>query len=116
LAVFATMYVRDVARKEFYEALGLDARSYDRLVIEKTNETSARIFPVVLDVANPRFWEGLENLVVNNAALAAADASASPAPLKALRKRPHWLANGLQMAQLFLMAPIRSERFQPAVR
>jgi magnesium-protoporphyrin IX monomethyl ester (oxidative) cyclase len=71
---------------------------------------------VVLDVANPRFWEGLENLVVNNAALAAADASASPAPLKALRKLPHWLANGLQMAQLFLMAPIRSERFQPAVR
>jgi magnesium-protoporphyrin IX monomethyl ester (oxidative) cyclase len=116
LAVFATMYVRDVARKEFYEALGLDARTYDRLVIEKTNETSARIFPVVLDVANPRFWEGLERLVHNNSALSQADASSAPAPLKALRKLPHWVANGVEMARLFLMAPIRSEQFQPAVR
>jgi magnesium-protoporphyrin IX monomethyl ester (oxidative) cyclase len=116
LAVFATMYVRDVARKEFYEALGLDAREYDRLVIEKTNETSARIFPVVLDVANPRFWDGLERLVQHNVALAQAEVNPGPAPLKLLRKLPHWLANGVEMAKLFLMAPIRSERFQPAVR
>jgi magnesium-protoporphyrin IX monomethyl ester (oxidative) cyclase len=116
LAVFATMYVRDVARKEFYEALGLDARTYDELVIRKTNETSARVFPVVLDVENPRFWEGLERLVRNNAALSEADDSGAPAPLKLIRKLPHWAANGLEMAKLFLMAPIRSERFQPAVR
>ena len=32
-----------MARKEFYEALGLDARTYDKMVIEKTNETSARV-------------------------------------------------------------------------
>jgi len=116
LAVFATMYVRDVARKEFYEALGLDARAYDRYVIEKTNETSARVFPVVLDVQNPRFWVRLERLVGNNAALAAADQADGPAPLRALRKLPYWGANALEMAKLFLMAPIRSERFQPAVR
>ena len=103
LAVFATMYVRDVARKEFYEALGLDARDYDRLVIDKTNETTARVFPVVLDVKNPKFYAGLENLVTNNAALDAVDASASPAPIKVLRKLPHWIANGAQMASLFLM-------------
>ena len=116
LAVFATMYVRDVARKQFYESLGLDAREYDRYVIDKTNETSARVFPVVLDVRNPRFWERLERLVENNAALSAADAAAAPAPLKTLRKLPFWLANGWQMARLFLMAPIRSDAFQPAVR
>lgn len=116
LAVFATMYVRDVARKEFYEALGLDARTYDRVVIDKTNETSARVFPVVLDVKNPRFWDGLEALVSNNAALSAVDESAAPAPLKLLRKLPHWIANGVQMASLFLMAPVRSEAYQPAVR
>jgi hypothetical protein len=28
----------------------------------------------------------------------------------------NWAANGYQMARLFLMAPIRSDRFQPAVR
>jgi magnesium-protoporphyrin IX monomethyl ester (oxidative) cyclase len=116
LAVFATMYVRDVARKEFYEALGLDAREYDRVVIDKTNETSARVFPVVLDVKNSRFWDGLEALVRNNAALTAVDESAVPAPLKLVRKLPHWIANGLQMASLFLMAPVRSEAYQPAVR
>ena len=116
LAVFATMYVRDVARKEFYEALGLDARDYDRLVIDKTNETTARVFPVVLDVKNPKFYAGLENLVSNNAALDAVDASASPAPIKGLRNLPHWIANGAQMASLFLMAPVRSEKFQPGVR
>ncbi|MFZ9753244.1 MAG: magnesium-protoporphyrin IX monomethyl ester (oxidative) cyclase [Cyanobium sp.] len=116
LAVFATMYVRDVARKEFYEALGLDARDYDKYVIAKTNETSARVFPVVLDVDNPRFWQGLEQLVRNNAALSQADQSDAAAPLKALRKLPYWAGNAVEMARLFLMAPIRSERFQPAVR
>jgi magnesium-protoporphyrin IX monomethyl ester (oxidative) cyclase len=116
LAVFATMYVRDVARKEFYESLGLDARSYDRLVITKTNETSARVFPVVLDVQSPGFWEGLEAMVRNNDALSAVEASGASAPLRTLRKLPHWLANGVQMARLFLRPAIPSERFQPAVR
>ena len=116
LAVFATMYVRDVARKEFYEALGLDARTYDKMVIEKTNETSARVFPVVLDVNNSKFWERLEKLVANNAALDAADRSDAPAPLKVMRKLPHWIANGAEMAKLFLMSPIDSDKFQPAVR
>ncbi|APD47283.1 magnesium-protoporphyrin IX monomethyl ester (oxidative) cyclase [Synechococcus sp. CS-602] len=116
LAVFATMYVRDVARKEFYEALGLDARSYDKMVIEKTNETSAKVFPVVLNVAHPKFYERLERIVTNNSALSAADQSGGFAPIRILRKLPFWAANGLEMAKLFLMAPIRSEDFQPAVR
>ena len=116
LAVFATMYVRDVARKEFYESLGLDAREYDKLVIGKTNETSARVFPVVLNVEHPEFYRRLERIVTNNEALSAADQSTGPLPLKALRKIPHWVSNGLQMARLFLMAPIPSHKFQPAVR
>jgi len=105
-----------VARKEFYEALGLDAREYDKYVIAKTNETSARVFPVVLDVENPKFWDRLERLVNNNQALSEADASSAPAAIKALRKLPYWGANALEMAKLFLMAPIASNRYQPAVR
>jgi magnesium-protoporphyrin IX monomethyl ester (oxidative) cyclase len=116
LAVFATMYVRDVARKEFYEALGLDARSYDRTVITKTNETSARVFPVVLNVESPAFWDGLETMVTHNEALSALDASSTPAPVRVLRKLPHWAGNAVQMARLFLMAPIPSHQYQPAVR
>ncbi|BEV36279.1 magnesium-protoporphyrin IX monomethyl ester (oxidative) cyclase [Synechococcus sp. M16CYN] len=116
LAVFATMYVRDLDRKEFYESLGLDARTYDKIVIEKTNETSARIFPVVLNVKNQRFWIRLERLVSNNAALKATDASSTVAPLKLLRKIPLWISNGAEMAKLFLMPAIDSSKFQPAVR
>ena len=52
----------------------------------------------------------------NNQALAAADASAAPAPVRLLRKLPFWAGNAVEMAKLFLMAPIRSEQFQPAVR
>ena len=40
----------------------------------------------------------------------------APAPIKLLRKLPHWVANGAQMASLFLMAPIRSEQYHPSVR
>ena len=116
LAVFATMYVRDVARKEFYESLGLDARTYDKLVIEKTNDTSARVFPVVLDVNNKKFWIRLERLVKNNDALNAADASHAPAPIKLIRKIPYWVANGAEMAKLFLMPAIDSSKYQPTVR
>jgi magnesium-protoporphyrin IX monomethyl ester (oxidative) cyclase len=116
LAVFATMYVRDVARKEFYEALGLDAREYDKYVIAKTNETTARVFPVVLNVDHPKFYERLEQLVQNNAQLSKADEGQAPAPIKALRKLPFWIANAAVMAKLFLTNPIRSEQFQPAVR
>ena len=116
LAVFATMYVRDVARSEFYEALGLNTREYDKYVIRKTNETSARIFPVVLNVNHPQFFAGLERMVGNNICLKTADESKAPVPIRVLRKLPFWCANGLEMARLFLMSPIRSEQFQPAVR
>jgi len=116
LAVFATMYVRDVARKEFYEALGLDAREYDKYVIAKTNETSARVFPVVLNVEHPNFYERLERIVGHNNALQAAADGSAPAAVKLIRKLPHWLGNGLEMAKLFLMAPIPSEKFQPVIR
>ena len=116
LAVFATMYVRDVDRKEFYEALGLDAREYDRMVIDKTNETAARVFPVVLNVRSPRFYERLEKIVRNNQSLQSVDQSEAPKALKFVRKLPHWFANGAQMASLFLMSPVRSENYQPSVR
>ena len=85
-------------------------------MIRKTNETSARVFPVVLDVESPHFWEGLEAMVRNNTALSSLESSPAPAPLRALRKLPYWIGNGVEMARLFLMAPIPSERFQPAVR
>ncbi|MEO0955485.1 MAG: magnesium-protoporphyrin IX monomethyl ester (oxidative) cyclase, partial [Pseudomonadota bacterium] len=64
LAVYATMYIRDHRRPVFHEALGLDPKTYDREVFELTNEISRQVFPIELDLDNPKFFEKLEKLRV----------------------------------------------------
>jgi magnesium-protoporphyrin IX monomethyl ester (oxidative) cyclase len=53
---------------------------------------------------------------VNNAKLEQIDESGTPEPIKTLRKLPYYLANGVQFLKLYLMKPIDSNEFQPAVR
>ena len=116
LAVFATMYIRDVGRKEFYEALGLNAREYDRYVIDKTNETSARVFPVVLDVNHSSFYTRLEKIVENNKRLSKIDQSKIPNFLKNINKLPTFISNGYELLRLYLLKPLDSKDFQPSIR
>jgi len=106
LSVFATMYLNDIQRSDFYASIGLNARDYDKYVIEKTNETSGRVFPVVLDVEKPEFYERLEVCVKNNEQLRAIVSSSAPKPLKLLQKLPHYVSNGWQFLRLYLMKPI----------
>jgi magnesium-protoporphyrin IX monomethyl ester (oxidative) cyclase len=106
LSVFGTMYLNDVQRSGFYEALGLDAREYDKAVIEKTNETAARVFPVMLDVANPEFYERLEVCVSNNEKLTEIARSNALKPVQLVQKVPYYLANGWQFLKLYFMKPI----------
>tara|TARA_B100000902_G_scaffold392315_1_gene444522 strand:- start:193 stop:1269 length:1077 start_codon:yes stop_codon:yes gene_type:complete len=116
LAVFATMYIRDVGRKEFYEALGLNAREYDKYVIDKTNETSARVFPVVLDVKHSSFYQRLETIVENNKRLSKIDEKQNNKILKNLSKIPTYISNGYELLRLYLLKPLNSEDFQPSIR
>lgn len=112
LSVFATMYLNDVQRSDFYRAIGLDAREYDKLVIEKTNETAARVFPVVLDVSKPEFYDCLEVCVQNNEKLTAIASSNTPKPIQFLQKLPHYVSNGWQFVKLYLMKPIEVTQTQ----
>ncbi|MGK7885104.1 MAG: magnesium-protoporphyrin IX monomethyl ester (oxidative) cyclase [Crocosphaera sp.] len=116
LSVFATMYLNDIQRSDFYAAIGLDAREYDKYVIEKTNETAGRVFPIVLDVENPEFYGSLETCVKNNEKLREIDASNSPAPVKFLRKLPAFVSNGIQFIKLYFLKPIRVDHLEGTVR
>ncbi|WP_460195098.1 magnesium-protoporphyrin IX monomethyl ester (oxidative) cyclase [Thermosynechococcus sp. FA-CM-4201] len=99
LSVFATMYLNDLQRAKFYAAIGLDAREYDREVIAKTNETAGRVFPVILDVDHPEFYQRLERCVENNAKLT----EISKQNGGFLKKLPFYLSNVWQMIKLFLI-------------
>jgi magnesium-protoporphyrin IX monomethyl ester (oxidative) cyclase len=109
LSVFATMYLNDCQRADFYATLGLDAREYDKLVIEKTNETAGRVFPIVLDVNKPEFYDRLETCVSNNEKLRAIDASNAAGFVKGLQKLPVFLSNGWQFLKLYLMKPLPAQ-------
>ncbi|NEP60572.1 MAG: magnesium-protoporphyrin IX monomethyl ester (oxidative) cyclase [Symploca sp. SIO2G7] len=106
LSVFATMYLNDIQRSGFYTSIGLDARDYDKYVIGRTNETTGRVFPVVLDVENPEFYDRLEFCVKNNDQLREIASSNKPKVLKFLQKLPYYLSNAWQFLRLYLMKPV----------
>ncbi len=116
LSVFATMYLNDVQRSDFYQAIGLDAREYDKYVIEKTNETSSRVFPIVLDVDKPEFYERLEICVSNNDKLSEIVNSKAPKLIQFFQKLPYYVSNGWQFVRLYLMKPIDVTQLQGSVR
>ncbi|TVU52861.1 MAG: magnesium-protoporphyrin IX monomethyl ester (oxidative) cyclase [Arthrospira sp. PLM2.Bin9] len=109
LSVFATMYLNDLQRADFYAAIGLNARDYDIEVIEKTNETAGRVFPIVLNVNHPSFYQRLDHCVKTNEKLSAIANSNAPGFVKFFQKLPHYISNGWQFLNLYLLKPINVE-------
>ena len=75
-AVYATMYVRDHQRPAFHEALGIDPAEYGQEVFAKTSELSKQIFPITLDIENPRWERNLVRMQKANVDLAEATGKA----------------------------------------
>jgi len=82
LSVFVTMYLNDHQRDSFYSSIGLNTKEFNQHVIIETNATTARIFPEVLDVENPEFFQRLDKLVETNTALLALGKSDSVRKIK----------------------------------
>ena len=106
LSVFATMYLNDIQRAGFYATIGLDAKKFDIHVIRKTNQSSGRLFPVILDVDHPSFFEYLEICAQANTNLINVDQSLLPSALKFLQKIPSYSVLIFYLLKLFLMKPI----------
>ncbi|MEO1017820.1 MAG: magnesium-protoporphyrin IX monomethyl ester (oxidative) cyclase [Pseudomonadota bacterium] len=103
LAVFATMYVRDHSRPAFYEAIGIDPTEYDEKVFRITTEISEQVFPVKLDLDNPKFKEGLDRLL--RISVSMNEAKAQGGILGGVKKLGLTAAAGLAFVRLYLVRP-----------
>ena len=113
LAGFATMYVRDHARPVFHAALGLDPTEYDMQVFRVTQEICRQVFPVALDLDDPRFAAGLERLRLNG--LAIASAKARGGLVGRIRKGVGMAAAGVNFVRLYAL-PVQRNTMPRDVR
>ena len=78
LSVFVTMYLNDLQRTNFYSTIGLNTKQFDQYVIKKTNQSSGSLFPVILDVEHPSFFNLLDKCHEINSKLIQLEQEATP--------------------------------------
>ncbi|MBD2483734.1 magnesium-protoporphyrin IX monomethyl ester (oxidative) cyclase [Planktothrix sp. FACHB-1365] len=115
LTVFATHTLTVDERADFYDTLGLDAKEYNRHVVRKTNETSLRAFPEVLDTEHPDFFNRLEKCSENNANNQKIDASNKPKWVKFLLKLPSNCSTLWNLFRIYITKPIDAEALRGEV-
>ena len=108
LSVFATMYLNDLQRTDFYSTIGLDAKKFDKHVIRKTNQSSGTLFPITLDVDNPSFFKLLDICAEANQNLINIDKENSIAFTKVFKKLPSYLNMTLSLLKLYFLPAIET--------
>lgn len=109
LTVFATHTLTVLERADFYQSVGLDAREYNKQVISKTNETSARAFGEILNTEHPEFFTRLEKCSELNVKLAEIGSSQRPGIVKLFLKLPVIAEILWHLLRIYLVKPIDSE-------
>jgi magnesium-protoporphyrin IX monomethyl ester (oxidative) cyclase len=104
LAVYATMYLNDARRADFYAALGLDWREYDQQVIRLTNQISSQVYPQVLPVDDPRFFRNLDKVVEYDAQMRALEGRSDP--IAAAQKARLGAAIGARLLATYRLPPL----------
>jgi len=112
LAVFSTMYVRDHQRPEMHAAMGLDATAYDFNVFRITSEITKQVFPLTLNLDDPRFHAGLETL--RKISVAAEAARARGGLVGGVKRLALGVAAGVTFARLYCLPAQRNELPQNA--
>lgn len=112
LSVFATMYLNDLQRTDFYASIGLDARKFDIHVIRKTNQSSGRLFPIILNVDHNHFFDYLEICAQSNLELIKIDnlLELNSPILISLKKLPSYITLSFYLIKLFFLEPIDCQK------
>jgi magnesium-protoporphyrin IX monomethyl ester (oxidative) cyclase len=116
LSVFTTMYLNDFQRANFYNVIGLDSRQYDMQVIRKTNESASRIFPLALDVDNPKFFKYLDECAKQNNFLINCNDKNYNEVQTFFKKLPKYLSLAVNLWNLYLIPPVMSQDITKVVK
>nr|YP_010937694.1 phytochrome-regulated protein [Palisada intermedia]WKW95646.1 phytochrome-regulated protein [Palisada intermedia] len=116
ISVFATMYLNDFQRSNFYKSIGLDARQYDMQVIRKTNESASRIFPIALNIDKPEFFQYLDICASQNKMLIEMEKQNINIILKSLNKIKISSILAINLIKLYLIKPIESSSVSSTIK
>jgi len=109
LSVFVTMYLNDLQRTDFYSTIGLDTKQFDQHVIRKTNQSSGTLFPVILDVDNPEFFNLLDLCAECNVKLIEVEKENISEFSKTLNKLPLYFDMVTNLLKLYFLPTIETK-------
>jgi magnesium-protoporphyrin IX monomethyl ester (oxidative) cyclase len=113
LAVFATMYVRDHSRPVLFEAMGMVPTEYDFTVFRITSDCTRQVFPLTVNLDDPRFKACLDKLLEINSRVE--KATAQGGVIGAI-KRVGLAANAVFTFARLYMLPTQSNEVPKEVR